>query len=267
MVVKVWKQTFNMVKENPKIVVPFFIVGVVNSIALYLIWMAPQRPVSYVLAPIIRAFWGEPFLHYPLNLSLVPKLFYFANILIDAIIGVLMTGVAIGLVKDAYVGDESQKFLNLRVSIKKYFLLLAVWLMMFGFSLLFTKLTGSMALLNSKPLLAAVLNYVIVILVQLFFLYPMVMIIIDKIGLFKALVNNFVFLSKHLVSSFLLVSVPALLYLPILVLQDKLQTLVRWFSPDIIIFVLGAGIFVILLINALITVAPVVLYLNNRKDN
>ncbi len=267
MVIKVWKQTFSMFKENPKVVVPFFIVGFMNALALFVIYLAPQRPVSIVLAPIIRAFWGEQYLHYPVNLSLVPKLYYFANILIDTTIGVLMTGLAIGLVKDAYFDDESEKFSNFWFSIKKYLSLVTVWLIIFGFSLLFTKLMGSIGFINSNPFLSAVVNYFGVILVQLFFLYPMVAIVIDKIGIFRALGVNFVFLFKNFIYSFLLVAIPALLYIPVLVLQNNMQTLMKLFSPDVIVFVLGVGIFVILLINSLITVAPVILYLNKRKSN
>ena len=61
--VKFWQDTFVLLNKYRSIFVPFFITVVLEGIVLYILYLAPQKPVSTVFAPPIRAFFGERFLH------------------------------------------------------------------------------------------------------------------------------------------------------------------------------------------------------------
>ena len=73
---KIAGEAFYIFKKYPRTALPLLIMGILDFVALYLLYLAPQRPVSVLLAPPVRAFWGEQFLHYPMNLFLLPKLYH-----------------------------------------------------------------------------------------------------------------------------------------------------------------------------------------------
>ena len=86
----VWKEVGRIVAKRPTVALPFLIAGLINAIALYILYLAPQHPVSALLAPPIRVYFGEQFLHYPANFLLLPRLFYAGEMVIDAFFGMFM---------------------------------------------------------------------------------------------------------------------------------------------------------------------------------
>ena len=94
-IVEIYQQVFSVLKKNPTVWLLFIAVGVFDLSALMALFLAPCEPVSYMLAPIIRAFWGDRFLHYPYNFLLLPKLFNHVHFLIATLIGVFVSGLVI----------------------------------------------------------------------------------------------------------------------------------------------------------------------------
>ena len=264
--IRIWKQTLVVFKKNPEVLVPFAGMGILNTAVLYLLYLAPQRPVSIVLAPPIRVFWGEKFLHYPFNFFLLPKLFYYANITIDALIGVLLAGLAIGMLKDIYSGEPPKMFADFAVSIKRYFALLSIWIITFCFSLFAMKIFKSLFSGMSGSLMFSFLTYLFLIFIQVLFVYSMAAIIVEKRSVFSAIKVNFLFLKQFFFTTLILVFIPALFYLPVLVLKNKLGAIIRESFPEIVIFVLGFSILGMLIVNMLIIVPPTILFLEKRRD-
>ena len=84
-----------LIKNNTSLILPFLIVALLDAVALALIFFAPRPPIASFLAPPIRKFWGDQFLHYPQNFVLIPKLFNYAHILTSFTFGIIMTGIFI----------------------------------------------------------------------------------------------------------------------------------------------------------------------------
>ena len=99
-----------LIKKYPNVIIPFAVMGVLDFITLYILYLAPQRPVSIALAPPIRAFWGEQFLHYPMNILLLPKLYNYAHMVLLATVGIVTTGAAIGMIHEASFGVKPKVF-------------------------------------------------------------------------------------------------------------------------------------------------------------
>src|SRR3989338_1102249 len=131
-VVEIYKQVFSVLRKNPKILFLFFVIGVLDFVALALLFLAPSPPVSYVLAPIIRTFWGNHFLHYPDNFLLLPKLFGHAHFLISTVIGVFITGLVIKQIEGEYTGEKSSTISSIQLVLKKYISLVIAWLISYG---------------------------------------------------------------------------------------------------------------------------------------
>ena len=66
-VVDISRQTLSLLRETPTVLLLFVFLGFLDFCALLLLFFSHSKPVSIMFAPIIRAYWGGRFLHYPDN--------------------------------------------------------------------------------------------------------------------------------------------------------------------------------------------------------
>ena len=156
--ITIFREAFNILRKYPRIIVPFAVTGICNVLALYMVYLTPQRPFIYLFGPPIKAFWGIKFLHYPFNLYLLPKLFYYASICVGATAGVLMSAVAIGMIRDSYTGKSVPSFFsNFSISLKRYFALFGIWFITFIISFYSVKAVGH---LSAKGFMLIIVPYI-----------------------------------------------------------------------------------------------------------
>ena len=80
----VLRLAFNLFKpEHQQIFYPFIIILFINSLILEILYFSPRYPLSIFFSPIISRIWGEQYLHYPMNLMLLPKLFYYVQMVVS----------------------------------------------------------------------------------------------------------------------------------------------------------------------------------------
>lgn len=266
LVVNIWKRTFIVLGKNSKLFTPFIVSAAFSAAALYILYLAPSWPVSRVLAPPIRAFFGEKFLHYPYSIYLLPKLFYYAQIVLNASIGLIMTGLAIGMVRDTYSQETTRASSNLAVSFKKYFVLLGIWVIMFLFLFLSGKLIKNIFSYESNQLLVDSLVYIAGILGQVIFIYAMPIAILEKKGLIGSLKQGLLFFKKFFFTTVVLTIVPASVYLPLIVLNQHVPKLIEKFCPEVVIVALGLGILLTFVIDVFFTCAPTLLLLKEQNN-
>ena len=262
--VRVWGGVIGILRKRPGVVVPFVVGAVFSGIALWVLYLAPVRPISIVLAPPIKAFFGEKFLHYPFNIFLLPKLFYYAQLALGATTGVLITGLAIGMFKNAYREKGLSGKDNLVNSFKRYFALFGVWVIMFSLSFLSRKLTNRLFSGLSPQLLGALLTHTIAMFVQIVFVYAMPIIIIENRKFLGALKQGLLFFKKFFLTSIILTMVPAFFYFPMVVLGRYLPKLISKFSPEVVLAFLGLSILMIFVVDILIALPPTLLFLREK---
>lgn len=268
-VIDTWGMTFRLFKQNPKVLIPFLIVGLFDVFILILIYLAPRPPLSALLAPPIKVFWGERFLHYPSNLLLIPRLFNYGHIISTAFIGVLMTGTAIGMLKQASGGGiKPNILLNLIKSLRLYLRLLIIWLVMFGLATLaFRGLPAIFQLKQPAALqLAFYASFLISILMQSIFIYAMPAVIIEERKIWPAIKRSMSISRGTFLPTFFLLALPMLFYIPLLMLQGKLPNLMNRLFPEIVLVILGLSIIVSVITDCLVTCSTAILFLNKRKD-
>ena len=266
-VLNTWNVTLGTIKKNPVLLVPFLIVGLFDTLILVLIYLAPRPPLSGLLAPPIRVFWGERFLHYPYNLFLIPKLFNYVHIAATAFIGVLMTGLAIGMLKQVKEGLKPNMLFNLIRSIKMYLRLLVIWLMVFG--LVSAVVRGLPFVLQIKQgVISQIIFYIsflISILIETIFIYAMPAVMIEKKKAWPAVIRSLSLSKKIFLPSLILVIIPTLFYIPIVFLRGKLPALMNKFFPEMVLVILGLGIIASVIIDCLITCSTTILFLNQKR--
>ncbi|RKY33637.1 MAG: hypothetical protein DRP68_01675 [Candidatus Omnitrophota bacterium] len=266
-VIEVWKETFRILKRYPKILLPFFIIGALNALLLYFIYLAPQRPVFYFLGPPIRVFFGEKFLHYPYNFFLLPKLFNYGEIFLSALLGMVITAVAVGMISEAIKKERPHFLINFIKSIKRYFALLVVWFLSFILGTIVVKVGGSF-FEHSKilgELTWGSIVFILAVCAQLLFIYAVPLLIIEKKKLILALKENLFILRRLFLPTLILVLIPTLIYLPILAGRAKALFLINKFFPEIILGVLGIGVAVSFFIDLMVITSTTILFLKRGE--
>ena len=267
-VIKIWKETIRIFGQNRGIFLPFFIVGIVDIFLLIIIYLAPQPPLSVLLSPPIKVFWGERFLHYPLNLFLIPRLFDLAHTISIAFTGVLMTGTAVRMLEEVHNGSGPDFGRGLTNSLRAYLKIFVIWLVMFGlvsavFKLLpvIFKLKQGMA---SLLLLGA--GFIISIFIQAIFIYAIPAVIIEEKKIWPAIKRSVSFCFGAFLPTLILVGLPTIIYLPILILKGKLSLMVSKIFPEAVLIFVGLGIVISVIMDCLVTSSTVVFFLNKRKS-
>jgi hypothetical protein len=262
-IVEIYQQVFSMLKKNPTILFLFFTIGILDFIALIVLFLAPSAPVSYVLAPIIRTFWSDYFLHYPNNFLLLPKLFGHAHFLISTVVGVFITGLVVKQIEAEVTGQKISTVKAAAIVIRKYFSLVLVWLVSYGIFTL--SLKGILPLLPSNIWIHLAGGFFLGLLIQSIFLFLIPALILVKQGFVKSLLEGFRFGIKNVLLTGALIAVPT--FLALLVSFTKLFTprLVR-IQPEIVLWVLAGGIVISLFIDVLITSSATLLFLKGRTE-
>ena len=223
-VLDVWRMTFGLFKQNPNLLIPFLLVGLVDVFLLFMVYLAPQPPLSVLLGPPIKVFWGERFLHYPFNLLLVPRLFDIAHIISTAMIGVLMTGAAVRMLKEADGGIKPDFGLGLSKSLRVYLKLLVIWLVMFGLASVVFKALPAIFHFKQRAvsLIVSGAGFLINILIQAIFIYAIPAVIIEERKIWPAIKRSVSFCQSAFLPTLVLVGLPMLIYIPMLILKGKL---------------------------------------------
>ncbi|MBN2483170.1 MAG: hypothetical protein JXD21_03055 [Candidatus Omnitrophica bacterium] len=267
-VFKTWRDTWRIIRKQPVVFLPFIISGAVSLLVLYILFLAPQRPIAYLLAPPIRAIAGEKFLHYPFNFVLLPNLFRLGDLAVSAFLGMLMSAVSVGMVADVYSRRTPSFLISLIVGFKRYFALVLLWIISFGIIAVVMKflphLFNLQARLGKSAFVAVSLCVSIV--VQSLFVYMLPILIIDRKKLWGAFLENIRMLLSRLVPTVILVALPSLLYVPMLILKSYASLFARTGFPESVLIILAVGVIAALVIDYWITISITVYFLKNKTE-
>ena len=121
------RETAKLFSSQRKLWLPFFAVVIVEAGLLLLVWLAPHPPFSKVLAPPIRYFYNDHFLHYPTHLWFLYFIIKHTHVAASILVGAFFTGIACVMVGQQYAG-EPVSFRDALVSRRaRYGRLLLVW--------------------------------------------------------------------------------------------------------------------------------------------
>src|SRR3989338_4481395 len=131
-IVEIYRQVFSVLRKNPTVLFLFIWIGIFDVLALIALFSAPSPPFSYVLAPIVRTFWSDRFLHYPANFLLLPKLFNHAHFVISTVIGVFISGLVIKKIEAETKGESLSTLSAAGKVFRYYFSLVIAWLVSYA---------------------------------------------------------------------------------------------------------------------------------------
>ena len=263
-IVEIYQQVFSVLRKNPTVVILFIWLAILDVIALVLLFLAPSPPVSGVLAPIIRTFWGDYFLHYPNNFLILPKLFGHAHFIITTVVGVFVSGLVIKKIEADTKGEKLSTLSAAAPVFKRYFSLILVWLLSYGVFVVVFK--GILPLLPHNLWVQFGGGFFLGLFIQsiLAFLLPALLIIEN--GFFKALWEGIRFGFKNVVLMSGLIFIPMLFALVISFVKLYTPLFVR-IRPEIVVWVLAVGIVISLVVDIFVTSSATLLFLKVRNKS
>ena len=264
------KQSCGLVKNYPSLMMPFVLLAIFESIALYLLFLAPQDPFAKVLAPPIAQIYGEKFVHYPWHLSKLPQLFYYAKLFLSFLPGIFFSAIVVGLVGDIKTEKKPKFRRHIRTSFHRFIGFTIIWALGIGVlklvEFVYIKAIGwgeSKAYLTTLQFLIYFLSFW----VQILFLYAIPFIVLTKQSLFKVLINNFRYLKRLFIPTSLCIFVASLIYLGLYIFEKDIIVLAARTSPEMIVVILAIGIPLTFVINLLVTTVSAVLFIDEQSND
>lgn len=243
-----WMQCFKSMRRLSTFV-PFFLYAMLQTALLFSLVNFSQAPFSNLFIPVIRKLFGEPALHYPNFYLVLSPLYSQINIVFSGLIGIVIIGMATYVFAGAFKNERCSISKSFRVTIPKYGILFIIWIIETAFTLLMV--IGLPMLLKNllQPAYSIgrvfdMIGLLFAIIVASFFAYTTVLIILDRQKLGAALKNTFSIFKRNSITTFILIAVPTLIYFPINFFTGKAPVLINKFSPEMIILILGVGIFI-----------------------
>jgi hypothetical protein len=277
----IYHQTIQALRVQKKLLLPFAIFAGIESIVLTLIYLAPRAPFIAVFGPPIRTFKGEMYLHYPVNFLLIPEVSSFFRSILTVVIGSLLAGAAALMIALVYekkaatfgsaVAGAAKKYFQLFVIILSNAIILHYAYKGVAIAIIKYFVAGHKQLLGYsfavwRGPITIIISVLILLLVQAFFVYAVPFLMIGKEKLFKSIWKSFVFFSKNIWQTLLIVALPFLVYIPIIILQYKTAYLIDNVFPEIVLIVAYIGIALSsLVIDLFVTMNATLYYLNNGE--
>lgn len=274
----IWNVAFNTLKNNPVILLVFALSGILKLICLSVIFLSIFYPLSIVFGPIIKTLWGEMFLHYPFNFSLIPRLFYYGEITAYIFIDSLLSGMAIWMIFQANEARKPKLLEALKKALSKYVtlagFLVAIFLIVsfvyYGEKLLIFKLEklrfmASLIKTGMLDFVLVFLNFFIILFVEMLFAFAMPFAILEDKRFFKAFLGSLSLLKRFFLATFILIFIPTLVALPFSLLKIGLPALMDKTMPEITLLVLGLSVVVAVFIDCIVTVSLTLLFLSRKE--
>lgn len=262
--------------EHRRILFPYILMFMLQIFYLEILYFSPRYPLVNFFGPIIRSFWGEQFLHYPQNLLLLPRLFH--NIFVQGFfyifINSFLIAVSIGMILSINEGSKIrlkdmcaivwERFVHIFVLAVLSFVcvkyLLSVYSSLYERALIIRSVSGKFYMLktliiNGSPYF----NLLISVIIAMFFAYALPIIISQKKNVFSAIKDNFFMVCRAPVTTFMIILLPSLLYVPILLLRSSF--VMQFGIPELSVLMLIFSAFVMVLIDAIVYTSLTTFYL------
>ena len=243
------RSAFNELFQSPAIFFPFSVLAFVQLLILEIFFFAPRFPLSGFFGPIINKFAGSKYLIYPNNYILLDRWFNHWSVqgIVFVFLGSFFIGVAILIINSinnegqinlpAIYKETWQRYVHLWCAALTVFSVIFFFSFLYGLiykrALLIRSTSGGFFFIKQLVMQGAPLYQLLIALFSLaVFAYIFPIIILEKRGFFSALVLNFKMLWPSFICILLVVIIPALLYIPLLLLKINGKLFVNVWAPE-----------------------------------
>ncbi|MBP9853836.1 MAG: hypothetical protein KBD53_03085 [Candidatus Omnitrophica bacterium] len=233
-VIPILRSSFHLILTNKTIIFPYALILFFQLLILEILYFIPRWPLNVFFDPIISKLWSENSVHYPFNIALLPKLFYFATMPAYILLFSFLICMSISTIMMVN-NDERPKLGKAFKRLLPYYVYIVVGaaIMLFvnvslihGFDLIFARATRLQS--TTGPLYwlkmtiihgAAYFKILLNILGTTLFAYVFPLIVIEKRNVFIAIFENLKYVFTAPIKTFFLVFFPTLLYVMIILFK------------------------------------------------
>ncbi len=279
--IKILQSSLYTIINNPTILFPFCISAFIQLLILEILYFAPRYPLNIFFGPIIGRVWGEQFLHYPFNFTLLPKLFQMIQIPIYIFIGSFFIAMAVAII----IRINDGKTVHIKQTIKEisssyvHVVIIALigYLLVLSFFKIYGILFNRALLIHSQNGIFYWLKKIIIdgtpyfnlllsVIAATIFAYVIPIIIIEKKKIFTAIWINFKTLWNSFWSTFCIVLLPSLLFVPVILFRISISKGKGMGSPELGLIILILSIIVMVLIDSIVYTGITIFYLLRKED-
>lgn len=271
------KSSIGTLTNHGIIFYPFAIIAFIQLLVLEILYFIPRWPLNTFFGPIIGKLWSDTFMHYPINFSLLPKLFQYSQVPIFIFCSSFLIATSIKIIH-LLNNEEEVKFGKVIVSlIPTYIFIVMASMISFLFVMLFyhgysqiyaraleiRSTSGAFywvkaTIVHGAPFFSLLLTIVGTTL----FAYVLPLLVIEKRKIFSALIENFKLVFTSPFKTFFIVFLPSIIYALILLLRNQIPFEGR--VPELRAISIVVSIFVTVIIDAVVYTALTTYYLTRK---
>jgi hypothetical protein len=278
---KIWTASLELMAKNPIVVLPFMIIAFFESIALELIYFSTRPPISALADPIIRKFFGEPFVHYPGNLLILTKLFYYAQVVLYISISVALLAASVNMFKNIKEGLPVRLDAMLKNSVKRYFeyfgygciIIILLFISNKAETFLFSKIMLRMgnllpqSVMSIFPIGMMLIIFITNVIIYTLLISTVPLMVIEKRPLLKSCGLSIYVSVRNFSKIFPLVLLPFAVYMPFTLLKSFPGQLADKLFPEINLYITFLSIVVTIFVDCFMILCVSQWLIDNRKES
>lgn len=246
-----------------RLVAPIALYALAQALYLAIIVNFHLPVLAGVMAPVVRILGGGAAVHYPQLFVAMPAIFNKGSLLIGAILGAYVWGVAVIAIANRFGRASGSPWRDALRRFPHLFLaqLPVVLIVLATFFLTEVALAGADVKGNAKRLmLYGPIPFGI--LVESIFLFAPIAVVLEGRSAASAIARSFGIWRSNGLAALLIVGLTTLPHIPTYWVLQRSATLVSRFSPETILLVLGGDVFLRLVTNVILVVAATLVLMN-----
>jgi len=276
---KFWVETLDVMVKNPIVLMPFVFIAFLEILTLEFLYFSYKEPLSYIAYPVIRKFFGEAAIHYPGNVLILAKLFYYAQVAIYISIGVTLNAAAVNIFKNINQRLPVRLDAILKNSFRRYFGYFAYGCLIIAASFLLNKVSiiifakGARLIGKLLPQITqtyfytgfTIFQFVVSVIMYTLLISIVPLMVIEKKSFLKSFFVSVYLGVRHFFGIFALILLPFILYLPFIVLKSFPGQLADKLFPEVNLLVLTAGVVVTVFVDCFMILCVSQRLIDTRK--
>lgn len=276
---KIWLVSFNFIREHPVVLAPFIAIAFFETLILEIVNFCTRKPLAVVFAPIIRKFFGEQFLHYPNNFTLVPRLFNLGQIVIYILVSVFLTAVAVQIFFNIKNNSPIVRRAIVKNSAKRYMAFIGYGLIFILVMIIIERSEGFLFLKAAKVLSrhmfkipdelfrvgSSLLIFFTNVISQVFLIFTIPIIVIEKKNLLKAILGSAILGARNFLKVLWLILLPFLFYVPLFLTKAFMPIVMDKTFPESSFYVTLFGILISIFVDCFIIISAAQFLLETKK--
>lgn len=273
------KSSIDTIIANPVVAFPYVINLFIQLLILEILFFSNRYPLKTFFGPITKTLWGENYIHYPLNLMIIPDFFQRLQIPLYIFVYSFFVAVSTYIIATLNNGKKVELGSIFREVFKSYLFIVIAAMITSLFVVSIFNLYGLVynraAVIRSTSGVFFMIKRIVMegtpyfglmgsVFVTTLFAYVMPAIVIDKRRIFAALAANFKLVGQSFFTILGVVFVPMFVFVIVLLLQNSLPRDLP--LPEIRVWTLILSVVLMVMIDAVVYTAITTYYLISKEN-